>query len=158
MTANKIDSAISLIDSSGKDRPILQKKFAVSTQQVEELEKKLGFSLPESYQHFLLNYGSGAFEGWEFYGLIPDKSDHPDDVYSFTVELREEHDLPNDLLAIENFDGDSVACLLLSALRDGECPVILWDHSEGERQIRKPYILANSFGDYFFEKVEDAIE
>ena len=161
MKSEKIIRALELIDQSGLGRPYLNDKYAVSDEQVHQAEDILGWRFPDSYHYFLTNLGSGDFEGAEFYGLIPGEQnceEIPNGLW-FTLEERKNMNLPNGLFAFENHDGDAVSCLALSLMQNGECPVILWEYSESyERQLQRPHILAETFGDYFLQKVRELIE
>ncbi len=161
MSSEKINEALESIDKSGLERPYLNNKFSVSSQEVQEAETKIGSKFPKSYNEFLEKLGSGDFQGEEFYGLIPsqlDVEEIPNGLW-FTLDMQENMDLPKELFAFQDFDGDAVACLMLSQMKDGECPVILWDHSENhQRQLSKPHVLADSFGCYFLKKVQELLE
>lgn len=161
MSGEKINEALKAIDKSGLDRPYLNNKFAVSVSEIQEAEIKLGFEFPESYREFLKNLGSGDFHGEEFYGLIPgqlDAEEIPNGLW-FTMDMRESCNLPQSVFAFQAFDGDAVACLLLSKMENGECPVVQWDYGEDqEKQLNKPHIIADSFGDYFFDRINDLIK
>lgn len=161
MTTAKISNALNEIDQSGLKRPCLDAKFAASDNEIKEAEIRLGYVFPESYRSFLRILGSVDFQATEFYELVPNQLDLEDisNGLWFTQDLRKNMDFFKSLFAFQDFDGDAVVCLMLSQIKDGECPVIFWDHSESyERQIQKPHILAETFGDYFFEKIKELIE
>lgn len=161
MTTKKINHALYEIDRSGLDRTYLDKKFSVSEEEIKEAELRIGYKLPESYRYFLKTIGSGDFQATEFYGLVPnhiDLQEIPNALW-FTNNMQEKLDLPKMLFAFESFDGDAVACLMLSRMKNRECPVIFWDHNESHvQQLKKPYVLAETFGDYFFKKIKELIE
>ncbi|WP_417790624.1 SMI1/KNR4 family protein [Terasakiella pusilla] len=160
MSLEKITKALAEIDQSGLKRPYLDPKFSVSEQEVLIAEHRIGFKFPKSYRAFLRAVGSGDFQAVEFYGLIPnqlDLNEIPNAVW-FTEDLQNSYSLPKELFAFQDFDGDAVACLFLSKMDDEECPVVLWDHGEAaDIQMKKPYILASSFGEYFSEKIRELI-
>tara|TARA_B100001778_G_scaffold328842_1_gene328874 strand:- start:695 stop:1195 length:501 start_codon:yes stop_codon:yes gene_type:complete len=160
MTGEKIKEALSTIDNAGLQRPYLNEKYSVSHSEIEEAEKLIGFRFPESYRMFLSFLGSGDFQSAEFYGLIPNRlnlEEIPNALW-FTKDLRENMDLPDGLLAFHDFDGDAVACLALADMTEDECPVVLWDHTEDHvRQLKKPHILADTFGDYFYNKIKELV-
>jgi hypothetical protein len=161
MSAEKILAALNEIDQSGLKRPYLDAKFAVSLSEIEETERRLGYNFPASYHSFLSLLGSGDFEATEFYGLVPNQLDLEEipNALWLTHDLQETMDFPKGLFAFQNFDGDAVACLALANMVNGECPVVLWDHSENhERQLKKPHVLADTFGDYFYNKIRELIE
>lgn len=127
---------------------------------IKECEDAIGFSLPESYRKFLLEYGFGGVEDVEYCGLVDGKLTEEDflNAYWITLTVRQQFQLPSDLLVIRELE-DSAVCLLLSQMEGEECPVILWDFSEDiQRQQKKPYILANSFGEYYLQCIQEIIE
>lgn len=120
----------------------------VSEDKVKETEQKLQVSLPESYKWFLRNYGYGGFFGVDIFG------------YGFTgpavVDATQSHQKYYDLIAglvvIEDID-EFAYCLDTNKMKNGECPVITWDNQEGYGVK-----LADSFLDYFIERLESAKE
>jgi len=133
----------------------------VTEEDVSKCEEFLGHALPSSYRRFLLEYGFGGVEDVEILGLISgdlQKASYVNAVAE-TVLLRDAFNLPTNLLAIANLDGDAVVCLQLSQTPKVECPIVLWDHSESsQKQIDAPHVLADSFGEYFLQRVEELIE
>ncbi|MFD4930399.1 SMI1/KNR4 family protein [Peribacillus butanolivorans] len=101
-------------------------------------------NIPESYKWFLRNYGYGGLFGVEIIG------------YGFTgpavVDATKGHqkyyDLIDGLVVIEDID-EFAYCLVTNRMKNGECPVIMWDNHEGYG--RK---LADNFLDYFIERLE----
>ncbi|WP_347343045.1 SMI1/KNR4 family protein [Peribacillus frigoritolerans] len=118
----------------------------VSEDKVKETEQKLQVSLPESYKWFLRNYGYGGLFGVEIIG------------YGFTgpavVDATKGHqkyyDLIDGLVVIEDID-EFAYCLDINKMKDGECPVIMWDNQEGYGVK-----LADNFLEYFIERLEEA--
>jgi len=158
MSKKSVDQAIADAENTGL---FSYPKRPVSLDEISSCESSIGYSFPASYHHFLASYGFAGIAGTEFCGLIVGDLNSPShlNAFNFTKEMREEFELPRELFAFENFDGDAVACLFLSQKVDDECPVILWDHSESfERQFKKPHILASSFGEYFFEKIKKIVD
>ena len=158
MSVEAFKQAISLLHSVGLEMDV---PHPVSDSDIELCEREIGFKLPDSYKFFLSRYGYGGAASIEFYGLISGDLREDSDVNAFAVnqELQIDYSLPKELFAFENFEGDAVACLMLSRMSNGECPVILWDHSQSlERNLRKPYIYADSFGEYFLKKIRETLE
>jgi len=158
MTVNHIKTALREIDDAGLEMDL---PHPVSDDDIIECEKYFGCALPESYRLFLLKLGFGGVEDVVFLGLVAGnvlKNGHVN-ALQFTLGLQSEFDLPPNLFAIENFDGDAVACLLLSKMKGGECPVVLWDHSERRiDQSKDPHVLAETFGEYFLTRVQELVE
>ena len=158
MSVRAFNQSIKLLESANFEMDVCR---PVSGDDIRLCEQKIGFKLPKSYQVFLSEYGFGGSESIEFCGLIAGdlEKDSYVNAYAFTQGLQKDHDLPNELFAFENFDGDAVACLMLSQMKDGECPVILWDHSEDQiKQLNAPHVIADGFGLYFLKKVKELLE
>ncbi|MGE7767277.1 SMI1/KNR4 family protein [Peribacillus sp. NPDC096540] len=120
----------------------------VSEDKVKETEQKLQFSLPESYKWFLRNYGSGGIFGVDIigYDLVGPS------VVDATKGHQKYYDLIDGLVVIEDID-EFAYCLDTNKMKNGECPIIMWDNQEGYG--RK---LADNFLDYFIERLELAKE
>jgi|TARA_R110000744_G_scaffold105898_2_gene202061 hypothetical protein len=160
MSATNIDAALAAIDAAGLDRTYLSHTGGVTEGRISEVERELGINFPSSYRYFLKTLGQGDFEGIEFLGLFEEKTalEKWGNAYRVTLELRKNGFLPDDLFAVKNFEGDAYACLHLTNFRNEECPVILWDFGESvARQRTNPHILACSFGEYFFNLIEELI-
>ncbi|MDM5221315.1 SMI1/KNR4 family protein [Peribacillus sp. NJ11] len=116
----------------------------VSDEKVKETEIKLKVPLPESYKWFLRNYGYGGIFGVEIigYGLTGPA------VVDATKGHQKYYDLIGGLVVIEDID-EFAYCLDTNKMKDGECPVIMWDNHEGYGRT-----LADNFLDYFIERLE----
>ena len=157
-SGNKIQSTIERIDRSNIPRPFLDKKYAVAETQIRQSEEEIGFPLPESYVYFLSEFGSGDFGGIEFYGLLP-QGNHIKEIPNalwLTLKSRELEGLPSSYFVVENLDDGAIACLDLSVMTDKECPVVLWEL--GESGNSKPHVLADTFGDYFEQRITLVLE
>ncbi|WP_057913843.1 SMI1/KNR4 family protein [Peribacillus muralis] len=118
----------------------------VSEDKVKETEQKLQVSLPESYKWFLRNYGYGGFFGVDIigYGFTGPA------VVDATKGHKKYYDLIDGLVVIEDID-EFAYCLDTYKMKNGECPVITLDNQEGYGVK-----LADSFLDYFIERLEEA--
>jgi hypothetical protein len=120
----------------------------VDESQTNVVQNELGVELPESYKWFLTTYGYGRFFGVDIIG------------YGFTgpavVDATKGHhkyyDLIDGLVVIEDID-EFAYCLDTNKMKDGECPVIMWDNQEGYGRT-----LADNFLDYLIERLEWAKE
>ncbi|MGE7608068.1 SMI1/KNR4 family protein [Peribacillus frigoritolerans] len=120
----------------------------VSEDKVKETEQKLQVSLPESYKWFLRNYGSGGsfgidIIGYDFVGPS---------VVTATKDHQKYYGLIDGIVVIEDID-EFAYCLDTNKMKNGECPVIMWDNQEGYGRQ-----LADNFVDYFIDRLELAKE
>lgn len=120
----------------------------VSDEKVRETEQKLQVLLPESYKWFLKNYGSGGSFG---IGIIGYDFVGPS-VVTATKDHQKYYGLIDGLVVIEDID-EFAYCLDTNKMKDGECPVIMWDNQEGYGRT-----LAVNFLDYLIERLEWAKE
>jgi hypothetical protein len=120
----------------------------VSEDKVKETEQKLQVSLPESYKWFLRNYGYGGLFGVEIirYGFTGPA------VVDATKGHQKYYDLIDGLVVIEDID-EFAYCLDTNKMKNGECPVIMWDNQEGYGRT-----LFVNFLDYLIERLEWAKE
>ncbi|MEY9869061.1 hypothetical protein ABIE66_004440 [Peribacillus sp. B2I2] len=118
----------------------------VSDEKVKETEIKLQVPLPDSYKWFLRNYGYGGIFGVEIigYGLTGPA------VVDATKDYQKYYQLIDGIVVIENVD-EFAYCLDTNKMKNGECPVIMWDNQEGYG--RK---VADNFLDYLIESLEEA--
>ncbi|MED3987369.1 SMI1/KNR4 family protein [Peribacillus simplex] len=133
------------IEQYGKDDDFTG---GVSEDKVKETENKLQVPLPESYKWFLKNYGSGGsfgidIIGYDFVGPS---------VVTATNDHQKYYGLIGGIVVIEDID-EFAYCLDTNKMKNGECPVIMWDNQEGYG--RK---LADNFVDYFIDRLELAKE
>lgn len=98
----------------------------VTEDQVREIEEDLNVPLPDSYKWFLTEYGSGGAYGTMILGY----DSHGAEVVEQTNEYKKYYNLFDGLVVIEYVDEFSY-CLDTNKMKEGECPVILWDNQEG---------------------------
>ncbi|MGE7184061.1 SMI1/KNR4 family protein [Peribacillus sp. NPDC006672] len=120
----------------------------VSDEKIKETEIKLHVPLPDSYKWFLRNYGYGGVFGVEIigYGLAGPA------VVDATKDYQKYYQLSDGIVVIESVD-EFAYCLDTNKMKNGECPVIMWDNQEGYG--RK---VADNFLDYLIESLEEAKE
>ena len=73
-------------------------------------------------------------------------------VVDATKDHQKYYDLIDGLVVIEDID-EFAYCLDTNKMKNGECPVIMWDNHEGYGRT-----LADNFLDYFIERLELAKE
>ncbi|WP_026679441.1 SMI1/KNR4 family protein [Fictibacillus gelatini] len=121
----------------------------ISDEDILEIEKMLNVKLPESYKWFLRKYGSGGIYGVDILGL---GKVGPPQVVSVTYDYRKYYGLIDGIIVIEYIDEFSY-CLDTNKMKDGECPVILWDNLEGYGRT-----VADNFLDFFLENLKESKE
>jgi SMI1-KNR4 cell-wall len=132
-------------------------ELAVDPATVEELQSAqdaLGCQFPESYAWFQLEFGQIANSPLlNIFSVRPD----PPALNIVGVNLEERHDahpaLPASLVAFVNSGGGDLCCFDTSALEDGECPVVWWDHEADEDQV--PELAAASFVDWLEHEIRE---
>jgi hypothetical protein len=125
---------------------------------IAQAEARLGLRFPDSYRRFLREYGAGNLAGVEIYGVIDDQFEQggiPDAVW-YTLNLREEFDLPEHLLGIHDLGDGELYFLDLSA-RAAEAPVLIY-HPGADSQEQQSDQVAPDFGPFFLQLVELALE
>ncbi|ASB89423.1 MULTISPECIES: SMI1/KNR4 family protein [Bacillus] len=116
----------------------------VSEEKVKLIENELNVNLPESYKWFLRNYGAGGMFGVLIFGYNIDTAT----VVNKTVEYREDYNLAEGLVVIEDIDFFAY-CLDTNKMENGECPVFIWDQENGYENV-----VASSFIEYFYDKLK----
>lgn len=121
---------------------------------IEEVERVLGVQLPSDYETYLRTYGWARLIYDELYGLGESVPTHLNLV---TNTVRERTDfrpyLPKHLIPVMPDGAGNHYCLDLSNSDSGKCPVVFWNHDEGEQQI--PRIVGPSFSDWIVDHVTE---
>ena len=139
----KRDKIIELITSNKKvfDGAFLERK--ATDEEIENAEKELGFSIPDSYKWFLKEIGHGGYF-FEFMGYGMDGSAI---FVEETLNYRK-NGLPNNLLIIENCD-EYVYCI--DVLTDN---IVSWSAYDNDGVID----TGMDFYDFFIDCIENAID
>ncbi len=144
----QLDALVQRLETSGRE---LFWHGKTSAETIERLEGLLNTRLPESFRHFLAEYGGGGLIGEEISGVEDDNAtlDCRGTVLGDTYQCRTDFALPSHLIVIY-FGGDDVVWCLDSSVPAGtEFPVVSFDvHS---RAIKR---LAETFDRFFEEYVE----
>ncbi|WP_146373551.1 SMI1/KNR4 family protein [Symmachiella macrocystis] len=124
---------------------------------IASAETALGIQFPESYRSFLRKVGWGEFSYELLYGL---GMDTPDPLGLVRNTLSERHEasppLPLHFLPVMNDGAGNNYCLDTSRLVSGECPVVFWDHEQGNNQT--PDVEAESFDLWLIELLEELLQ
>lgn len=126
------------------------KTLAVDPATVEELaaaEAALGCRFPESYHWFQLEFGQVSTGPLDIYTVR--KLDEPAmNIVGINLEERQDAHpaLPAHLIAFSDSGGGDFCCFDTSAFKDGECPIVWWDHELDDDQI--PEAAGASFLDW----------
>jgi hypothetical protein len=131
----------------------------VSEKDIMRAESELGIEFPPSYRYFVSELGSCECDGVELEGVnrTPLGGDRLPGTVSATLDLRDDHRFPADLLVIE-YDGMGGIISLDSseANEDGEYAVLAWD--PGAEARGGPERLAEDFGTYALSKCRRMLE
>jgi hypothetical protein len=94
-----------------------------SEEDVAAAAKKLGVTFPESFRLYLLKWGRLSFGPNEYQGL----GSSVYNVVLTTERIRRVRGLPSELVVVVDHEGDEYVCLETRAMKEGECPVVIWD-------------------------------
>lgn len=100
---------------------------------VDGIESTFGIRLPESFRQYLVEIGGIAYPN-HFYTSIDDQFLDPQDGFLCNTNMlrAQAGHLPEGLIALESdHDADQWACLDLSRMENGECPVVWYHAFEG---------------------------
>lgn len=115
---------------------------------ISQFEEKYNVKLPGDYKFFLLTYGSGGMNDFDFFGIESKK----DDVDSCSVAAatlgHRKKGMPEQLVVIE-YDGDYVTCIDTSEDSSNQIATRSW---LDDGKVRKK---ADNFEMYFIEKLKD---
>jgi hypothetical protein len=128
-------------------RPATPEEFAAA-------EQALGCQLPASYRSFQLEFGDAARSPLDIYSV---RTPEPSAANIVGINLDARHDayprLPAHLIAFTDSGGGDLLCFDTSVLRDGEKPVVWWDHEGDEAQ--QPELAASSFLDWLEQELRE---
>ena len=121
---------------------------------IQEVERVLGVQFPKDYETYLRTYGWARLSYDELYGLGDSVPAHLNLVAN-TVRERTDFRpyLPKLLVPVMPDGAGNHYCLDLSNANSGKCPVVFWDHDEGEQQI--PRNVGPSFSDWIVDHVNE---
>jgi cell wall assembly regulator SMI1 len=121
-----------------------------SDTEINHAERSLSVKLSTSYRNFLHEFGWGGVEHLEIFGLGSDVP-HYLDLINMTQRERTEMEpaIPNYLVPLMNDGGGNHYCLDTRKMKNGECPVVFWDHELGRKQ--QPALVAASFDNWLME-------
>lgn len=113
------------------------KLTGTSEEIINEIEKTLNITLPDSYKWLIREYGSVSFDGFEIDGV------GLNDVHislENTLNWRDSN-LPNEYVVIFEPGADWIYCLDTSQMNSGECTVVAWyqDNIKGEKEADNLY-------------------
>ena len=123
-------------------------------QELAAAEAALGCRFPSSYRSFQLEFGDAAHSPVDIYGV---RTPEPSERNIVAINVGERHDayprLPVHLIAFSDNGGGDLLCFDTSVLRDGENPVVWWDHEGDETQ--HPEAAASSFLDWLERELHE---
>jgi antitoxin YobK len=117
-------------------------------------QEALGCRFPDSYTWFQLEFGDVSRSLLDIYTVRP--ADPPNrNIVGINLLERQEGGprLPSHLIAFSDSGGGDLYCFDTSAFRDGECPVVWWDHELDEDQSPEP--AAPSFLDWIESELRE---
>ncbi len=121
---------------------------------VAKAEAALGIGFPPSYRQFLLELGAGDIAGFEVYGVVNDDFDDArvPDAIALTLDARRAGLDPRYVLIGTLGDGSHDYLDTAHPDASGEFPVV-----QLSSEFEDPVTLADSFGAYFLDEVQDAL-
>ncbi|HEY6363903.1 MAG TPA: SMI1/KNR4 family protein [Candidatus Binatia bacterium] len=125
-----------------------------TAEEVSAAERALGCRFPDSYRWFQLEFGDFPHAPLDIYGV---RMAEPAAMNIVGINLDARRDgfprLPAHLIAFSDNGGGDFYCFDTSALEDGECPVVWWDHAGNETQ--QPQRVGPSFLDLLVAEVRE---
>ena len=154
MSIEKVKLAIKMMESTGEE---ILFTGGVSDKDITDAESRLGLEFPLDYKYFLGIYGSLSFEGESFYGLTQfglDVGEIPCVIFATESALKRT-DISNNMIYIKASGYGPLFSLHLSDSKK-HSPVV--ETSLSYKRHKEIKILANSFGDFFYDEIKAAIE
>ncbi|MGL4825501.1 MAG: SMI1/KNR4 family protein [Alphaproteobacteria bacterium] len=153
----------------------LEKAFELIEQHFSETEKFFGAPVTQefigiaeeilelkfsnSYREFIKKFGYGGVCSFDIDGVTEYKYENSSygGVVWNVLNLRENFSFPHHLIAIYNVGEGTTYCLDTSQMNEsGECPVVAWPLG-GYEETPVLEIVAEDFGKFFLDRVEEQI-
>lgn len=126
-----------------------------SYEEIQQAQQQLGVRFPLSYVSFLKEFGWGGIGYWELFGLGSDVPIHLNLIIQTRSEREEmQPKLAAHLIPIMNNGAGDLYCLNSKKMREGECPVVFWDHEAGSDQ--EPDEDAENFLFWLSERLDES--
>ena len=127
--------------------------------EIKKSEKKLNVSFSNQCREFYAKYGYLSFFGNEIFGIDPDDDSGilEGNSVAYALNDRAVYNLPKEWIPIYNFDDGNMAYLDYSCLNEEKEPRVIMAYYNG---IRYEIVetLAEDFGDFIFQLVQEQIE
>jgi len=126
--------------------------------EMRDAQRVINLRFPASYALFLRQFGWADVGGDALYGLGPDAADAVN-VVEVSRDERGGSVIPpmlSHLIPLMNDGAGNHYCLDTRKTKDGECPVVLWDH-EGE-EFQRCERVAPSFAAWLDRKLHEAVD
>ncbi|HEU4342460.1 MAG TPA: SMI1/KNR4 family protein [Candidatus Binatia bacterium] len=122
-------------------------------EEISAAERALGCRFPDSYRWFQLEFGDFPDGPLDIYSV---RTVEPPTMNIVGINLDARHNgyplLPPHLIAFSD-SGSDLCCFDTSALEDGECPIVWWNHAGNEAQ--RPERAGPSFLDWLAAEVRE---
>jgi antitoxin YobK len=152
MSYNSLQQAFSLLE---QNKDLCEDIAPQELSKIDEAQKILAITFPNSYKKFLEIYGHLMFDGQHIYGLYNNA------IIANTKDERisnQDPIFPNKLLVIHALGNGELSCLDTSQMDEqGECPVVAW-YFGAKLPNGKFEVLAEDFGAFLLEKVKWGLE
>lgn len=154
MSIEKVKLAIKMMENTGEEFLFTG---GVSDKYIIDAESRLGLEFPFDYKYFLRMYGALSFEGECFYGLTKfglDAAGVPCVIFA-TESARKLKNISKKMIYIKASGYGPLFSLNVSEV-EKYSPVV--ETSLSYKRDHEVKVLANSFGDFFYDEIKAAIE
>jgi SUKH superfamily protein len=126
-----------------------------TTEDLAAAEAALGCRFPESYHWFQLEFGWVSNGPVNIYTVRNVVEESAWKIVGINLEERRDAQpaLPAHLIAFSDSGGGDFCCFDTSAFKDGECPIVWWDHVQDEDQT--PEEAGPSFLDWLEAELQE---
>ena len=120
-------------------------------------QQALGCRFPDSYVWFQLEFGEVANSSFDIYSVRPSsRRTRTSSPSTSRSGVRRIPRFPAHLIAFSDNGGGDFVCFDTSAMKDGETPIVWWDHEGDEDQVPEP--AAASFLDWIEAELRERAE
>ncbi|MBX3390532.1 MAG: SMI1/KNR4 family protein [Phycisphaeraceae bacterium] len=131
--------SIKTVLSAMKEHPLVETHRGASEHEIKYFRKIANRPLPVSYKTFLSEIGFAYLGSDILYGLGPDATRATSVLENMVFEsVNAEPPMRSTLIPVMGDGAGNHFCLDTAAIKDGDCPVVFWDHEHSRGMMQRP--------------------
>ncbi len=139
-----------------KQHPFVKVHRGASDTDINKLARTLNVKLPKNYSIFLRECGWAELNGMTIFGYGPDVRDRESVVAISDYEANyADPSIRHYHIPLMNDGAGNYDCLDTRKIKDGDCPVVFWDHEHPRGELQAAKQVSVSFTAWLKRKIDD---